>query len=77
MMLYGVARISTGKQSIERQVRNITKIYPNAKIIKETFTGTKLEGRKEIEGGCVNIASGYRAVWWLWASASERLGVKC
>ena len=48
-MLYGVARISTGKQSIERQVRNITKIYPNAKIIKETFTGTKLEGRKEFE----------------------------
>lgn len=48
-MEYGVARISTSKQNIERQVRNITKEYPTAKIIKETYTGTKLEGRKEFE----------------------------
>lgn len=48
-MEYGVARISTGKQNIERQVRNILTKYPNAKIIKETYTGTKLEGRKEFE----------------------------
>lgn len=48
-MLYGVARISTGKQSIERQIRNILEKYPNAKIIQETYTGTKLEGRKEFE----------------------------
>ena len=48
-MLYCVARISTGKQSIERQVRNILEKYPSAKIIKETYTGTKLEGRKEFE----------------------------
>ena len=47
--LYGVARISTGKQNIERQVRNIQAKYPIAKIIKETYTGTKLEGRKEFE----------------------------
>ena len=47
--LYGVARISTGKQNIERQVRNILSKYPKAKIIKETYTGTKLEGRKEFE----------------------------
>lgn len=47
--LYGVARISTGKQNIERQVRNILAKYPTAKIIKETYTGTKLEGRKEFE----------------------------
>lgn len=47
--LYGVARISTGKQNIERQVRNILAKYPSAKIIKETYTGTKLEGRKEFE----------------------------
>lgn len=38
-----------GKQNIERQVRNILAKYPNAKIIKETYTGTKLEGRKEFE----------------------------
>ena len=48
-MEYGLARISTSKQNIERQVRNIQQQYPNAKIIKETFTGTKLEGRKELE----------------------------
>lgn len=46
---YGVARISTKKQSIDRQVRNILALYPNASIIKETFTGVKLEGRKEFE----------------------------
>ena len=48
-MLYGAARISTGKQSIDRQVRNILAEYPNAKIIKDTYTGTKLDGRKEFE----------------------------
>lgn len=38
-----------GRQNIERQVRNILAQYPDAKIIKETYTGTKLEGRKEFE----------------------------
>ena len=38
-----------GKQNIERQVRNILAEYPNAKIIKETYTVTKLQGRKEFE----------------------------
>lgn len=42
-MEYGVARISTRKQNIDRQVRNILAEYPKAKIIKETYTGTKLE----------------------------------
>lgn len=49
MCVYGVCRISTGKQSIERQVRNILAAYPEAHIIKEVYTGTKLEGRKEFE----------------------------
>lgn len=48
-MEYGIARVSTKKQNLERQVRNISKEYPNAKIIKEIYTGTKLEGRKEFE----------------------------
>ena len=48
-MEYGVARISTKKQNIERQIRNILAEYPNAKIISETYTGTKLEGRKDFE----------------------------
>ena len=38
--IYGYARISTGKQNIERQNRNILSEYPNAKLINETYTGT-------------------------------------
>lgn len=48
-MIYGYARISTAKQSIERQVRNIHNYNKNALILKETFTGTKLSGRKELD----------------------------
>ena len=48
-MEYGVARISTNRQNIERQIRNILAQYPNAQIIKEVYTGTKLEGRNEFE----------------------------
>ena len=47
MKIYGYCRISTNKQSIERQHRNIQEIYPNAIIINEVFTGTKVEGRRE------------------------------
>ena len=47
MKVYGYCRISTGKQNIERQVRNIGKVFPDADIRKEAFTGTKVEGRKE------------------------------
>lgn len=41
--LYGYCRISTKQQSIERQERNILKDYPNAIILKEAFTGTKID----------------------------------
>lgn len=47
--VYGAVRISTGKQNMERQERNISKAYTDAIIIRETYTGTKLEGRKEFE----------------------------
>jgi len=43
----GYARISTPKQNIERQERNILAAYPLAIVVKETFTGTKLAGRKD------------------------------
>ena len=46
MSIYGYARISTVKQSIDRQIRNIKKEFPEAVIIQEAYTGTKLE-RKE------------------------------
>lgn len=46
MSIYGYARISTSKQSIERQIRNIEREYPDALIVQEAYTGTKLD-RKE------------------------------
>ncbi|OOP74146.1 recombinase family protein [Clostridium beijerinckii] len=45
--IYGYCRISKSSQSIERQHRNILKEYPDATLISEAFTGTKIEGRKE------------------------------
>lgn len=45
MSVYGYCRISTRKQSIERQIRNVKEKYPNATIIEETYTGTKIMGR--------------------------------
>lgn len=52
MKVYGYCRISTNKQNIDRQVRNILNAYPNIEInniIKEEFTGTKIEGRKKFK----------------------------
>ena len=48
-MVYGYCRISTSKQNIERQVRNILTSYPAAHIVREVFTGTKIQSRKELE----------------------------
>ena len=48
-MIYGYARISTRKQNIERQVRNILREYPDAHIIREVYTGTKLQSRKDLQ----------------------------
>ena len=47
--IYGYCRISTPKQSIDRQVRNILALYPTAVIHKEVYTGKKLYERKEFE----------------------------
>ena len=41
--MYGYCRISQKKQSIERQIRNIKEAYPEAVIIEEAFTGTKID----------------------------------
>ena len=46
---YGYARISTPKQNIDRQVRNILAAHPQAHIIKEVFIGTKFQGRKDLD----------------------------
>lgn len=45
-MIYGYCRISTAKQSIERQIRNIKAAYPEAVIVQEIYTRTKID-RKE------------------------------
>lgn len=45
-MKYGYCRISTKKQNIERQIRNILTAFPDAKIIQEVYTRTSLN-RKE------------------------------
>ena len=42
-MIYGYCRISTAKQSIERQERNIRAYDSKAVILKEQFTGTDME----------------------------------
>lgn len=48
---YGYCRVSTKKQNIERQVENIIASYPEAKdhIYREAYTGTKFDGRKELD----------------------------
>lgn len=46
MKIYGYCRISTPKQNIIRQVENISKAYPAAEIISESYTGTKIHRPK-------------------------------
>lgn len=43
MKTYGYARVSTMKQSIARQIDNIKKKYPEAVVISEAFTGTRMD----------------------------------
>lgn len=38
--IYGYPRISKPSQSIDRQIRNILAVYPNAKLYPEAWTGT-------------------------------------
>ena len=62
-MIYGYCRISTDKQNIERQIRNILKFYPQAEIWQETYTGTKTDGRKKFEPLLKIIKSGDTVVF--------------
>lgn len=43
MCVYLYCRISRKTQNIERQVRNLTAIYPQGVVIKEAYTGTKID----------------------------------
>jgi len=40
MKIFGYCRVSTAQQNLERQTRNILKIYPNAEIFSDKWTGT-------------------------------------
>ena len=60
---YGYCRISTNKQSIERQERNIKSVYPDALIIKEAYTGTKIEGREKFEKLIKSVKPGDKIVF--------------
>ncbi len=44
--IFGYCRVSTSKQNIERQVRNILAEYPTAYIYKERYTGTVISRRE-------------------------------
>ena len=57
-MIYGYCRISTNRQNIERQVRNIQRAYPDAVIKQEVYTGTKTDGRKVFEQLLKMVRSG-------------------
>lgn len=57
-MIYGYCRISTKKQNIERQERNILAAYPKAHIYKERYTGTKTQGRKALDKIVGSVRSG-------------------
>ena len=58
-MIYGYCRISTKKQNIERQERNIKAAYPDAVIVREVYTGTRsdrpewLKIMRQVEKGTV------------------------
>lgn len=56
--VYGYCRISTKKQSIERQIRNIKEAEPNAIILEEVYTGTKTDGRGKWEKLCKTVRQG-------------------
>ena len=56
--VYGYARISRKEQSIDRQIRNIKAAFPEAVIVAEAYTGTKVEGRKEFEKLICKVGKG-------------------
>lgn len=57
-MIYGYCRISTAKQNLERQARNIKQEYPDACIVNEIYTGTRIEGRQEFNKMLNAVKSG-------------------
>ena len=48
-MVFGYCGVITKRQNLERQVRTNLAVYPDAKIYREKFTGTKFDGRKQLD----------------------------
>lgn len=48
-MVYGYVRVSRREQNEQRQIRNILSVHPDAQLFVEKFTGTKVEGRVQLE----------------------------
>lgn len=57
-MIYGYVRVSTDKQNIDRQIRNILAVDASVKIYQEIFTGTKTTGRHEFQKLLNKVQSG-------------------
>ena len=55
---FGYCRVSTPKQSIERQKRNIRSVCPGIPMFEDVFTGTKTEGRKKWESLMRTVQAG-------------------
>lgn len=49
MTTYGYARVSTNKQDITRQLRNMVEYDEHIRIYQKVFTGTKTTGRVEFQ----------------------------
>lgn len=56
--IYGYCRISTAKQSIDRQERNILNCFQDAIIVKEVYTGTAYQGRVQLEKIVKKVVAG-------------------
>lgn len=56
--IFGSCRVSTKKQNIDRQERNILARYPNAIIYKDYYTGTRVSGRTGLEKILSQVQSG-------------------
>ena len=47
-LVYGYARVSTAKQSLDRQITNLTRYNANIVIYKEKYSGRNIENRAEL-----------------------------
>ena len=61
--IYSYCRISTKDQSIERQIRNAKELYPDAVVVEEVYTGTKLDGRTKWNNLYKNLKAGDTVVF--------------